>query len=406
MKELLQKRIFKDAFLYSITNVVVQASSLLGVLFVSRYLGPTNLGLYSFVQNYIAAFVTILSGIDIYAHWHIVQAKNQYSEMVLYTKQKAVLTSIVIVVFVALSYFTLPSDIFALSLLLIIPLCTSIFSAYIFVLQYQNKTKLITTAMMASAILILGLKLLAVVCSLSLSYFVAINSLDGILLAILCVLALSNSKPEYTKQKLQLSGFRTLLTVSFFPIIYICSWFVVTRVDQFFVPLYFNAYTLGTYSAAVKVIEMTNVLIVIMQSLIIPRVLSLQDPARDSKRTHLSVYIYGGLGVATSGLITIFAPLITHILFGLEYTDTIAILRVYAWSIPGLFVNYLFVVIALSKKSYKLLAGVSISLAVVATTLSWYAAESGNVLLVASVSVLVYTISACTLYITWRKGIL
>lgn len=406
MKKLLKKRIVQDAFFYTATNVIVQLSSLVGVLFVSRYLGPTNLGLYSFAQNYIAAFVTILSGLDVYAHWHIAKSTDYYTELILYTKQKIVLTCFVILFFLTFSFTSLPSDVFLLSLLLVFPIVMSAFSGFVFMLQYQNNTKLITSAMISSALLILFLKLMAVYLKLSLAAFVAINSFDGFIITALCIYSIVNKEKKIPKQKLHISGFLKLFKASFFPLIYILTWFVVVRVDQFFVPVYFNAYTLGVYSAAVKVIEMTNVLIVIMQSLIVPRVTLLQNPTEDIKRTNISVYIYGILGIFSSVAICMLAPFVTKILFGPSFSDTIKILQVYAWSIPGLFISYLFAVIAMSKKSYKSLAYISTILSVFAVTASFFAAKSGSIISVAFVSVVVYTSSAVIFYITWRKGFL
>ncbi len=406
IQKILSKKIFKDAAWYTIANIVIQVSSLVGVLFVSRYLGPTNLGLYSFVQNLVAVFVTILSSMDIYANWHIVQSSNFYYELVKYTKQKAVLTSGVLVLFVVFNILTLPKDVFLLSLLLIVPIVSNVFASFVFVLQHENKTKFIASAMIVSALVILGLKVAAVLAQQPLGVFVAINSLDGIILILLSTVYLYKREDKGEKYKIQIGDFKQLFSASIFPFLYMVTWLAVVRVDQFFIPVYFNAYTLGVYAAAVKVIEMTNVLVVIMQSLIIPRVAQLQHPDKNLSKTHISIYLYGVFGFLSAGAIYILAPFIVPVLFGSSYQETVQILQVYAWSIPGLFISYLFAVIAMSKKSYKEMAFISSSVAVLAVVLSFFAARSGNILLVASVSVIVYTAAALISYIRWRKGFL
>ena len=405
LKNLFKKRIIQDTLWYSATNVIIQISSLIGVLFVSRYLGPTNLGLYSFLQNYLAFFVTIFSGLDIYANWHIVQSKDYYSELIKYTKIKTRITLFLLVLFGVFSYITLPSDLFPLSLLFVIPVATSIFSSYVFILQYQNSTKRIAGTMMVSSLLLVVAKLVAVYYKLSLFAFVAINSLDGMLVVLVCVYYLTqkNNAPKISLTK---KDFTDLFSASFFPLVYVFFWFVVVRIDQFFIPIYFNARELGLYSSAVKVIEMTNVLIVIMQAILLPRVALLHSPITDKDKTHLSIYLYSFFGIVSSVSIYLLAPFIVITLFGPDFTDAISILRVYAWSIPGLFISYLFSVIAMSKRSYKVLAHTSVFLALTAGLLSYFTAQSGDVLLVASVSVFIYTLSALLFYILWRRGIL
>lgn len=405
LKHFLRKKVVQDLLSYGTANAIIQVCGLLGVLIVSRYLGPTNLGLYSFVQNYIAAFVTIISGVDIYVNWNSVRQGDYYPQFIKYTKMKVEMVTVLALFLTVSSFFFLPHDIFFLTLFLIIPLFTSSFSSYVFILQYQNKTKLITLATSFSAVLLLTLKVCAVFFKAPLWVFIAINSLDGLLLIILSIYYVRHRNSSQSLA-IAMRDFVTLFRSSFFAITYVVSWFVFVRVDQFFVPYFFDARSLGVYSAAVKIVEMSNVLVVIMQSVIVPRVLLLQDVKTDKKRTHFSLGIYLGLGILSSLFISSFSELIAHILYGYKFIETGTILRVYAWSIPGLFVSYFFGVIAMSKRSFKVLAFSSVSLATVSVLLCFLAAKTGSLTLVAAMSVLLYSLAGVFYYGLWRKGIL
>lgn len=405
MKQFFQKRIVKDATMYISTNAIIQASSFIGVLIVSRYLGPTNIGIYSFVQNYIAAFVTIISGFDVYANWSIVHSKNFYHELIKYTKLKSIIIVALTIPFIFLSFLVLPRAIFLLSLLLILPILTNIFSSFIFVLQYQNKVKLVTVAMTVSAVFLLLLKIIAVLLKLPLGFFIAINAFDGVILSAFCVYYMQTRQKVTDVHKVTFNDFLKLCSLSFFPVAYVCATFIFVRVDQFFVPLYFNAYRLGVYSVAVKVVEMSNIIAVILQALVIPRVFLLQNPDKDRVLTHTVALAYLFFGLITACGIYVLAPHLTQTLFGSSYNDAIGILKIYAWSIPGLFVSNFFAVIAMSRRSFKQLALMSIFLASLAVVLSFFAAKIGSITLVASVSVFVYTTSAVMFYIAWRQKI-
>lgn len=405
LQNFLKRRIVKDAFLYSVSQFLIQLSSLLGILLVSRYLGPTNLGVYSFAQNYLAAFITVVSGMDIYANWSCVQGEKYYESLTKYTKIKASIMFVIIFFFLVFSFLSLPKAIFVYSLLLVLPMVTSIFSSYVFVLQYKNKSELLAKVTTISALVLLVAKVLAVYVQAPLYIFIAINSLDGgFVCAVSYFYIFRNNKNNNYDTSVSFEDYKKIAAVSILPVIYVVTWFVLVRIDQFLIPAYFSAYSLGIYSAAVKVTEMTNVLIVILQSLIVPRVFLLQSPEKDMKRTHLSLLVYVTLGVLSAGLICVFAPRIVTMLFGKEYAEAVPLLRVYAWTIPGLFASYFFGVIAMSKQTYKELALVSSILAVFSVLLSLLAATFGSVLLVALVSVIVYNFSACIFYVSWRLG--
>ena len=403
IKKLLERNIVKEAVWYTSANAVVQICSLLGVLFVSRYLGPTNLGIYSFVQNFIAAFLTVLTSMDIYANWHIVQSKDRIKELTKYTYQKAVLSVPLIIILLSTSFIFLPKDIFHLTLVLCLPIITSIFSSYIFSAQEQKKAILVSLGMVLSSIVLLVLKIIAVQNNANLSVFVIINSIDGIVLTTICVAHyIKDYKKIDFKYLLKIEDFKSLIKNSALPFVYLLFWFLVIRADQFIVPLYYNAYTLGVYSSAVKVIEMTNVIIIILQALIVPRITHINNPNTGIKNMHRTIVAYVLVGLATSLVIYVLAPIIVPILFGEKFVDSVAILKFYAWSVPGLFVSYLFSVVFMSKKNYKWLALHAMFFGVLNVFLLYALTLHIGINGVATLSVFMYSLSALAYYALWR----
>lgn len=403
IKSFFKRKIVKDGVLYTSANIVVQLSSLIGVLFVSRYLGPTNIGIYSFLQNYVAGFLTVFMGIDMYVNWQIVKSQDVRAGLHHYIRQKASILLPLLALGILLSYLILPSDIVRFLPLLCIPVITSIFTSSVFILQYQNKAKFVTLAMISSSILLLLFKVTAVLTEQSFIVFVAINSLDGLILIALCsYYILANKKDGKKIPKSPLRLVDLIVSAKYF-IIYICFWYIVTRADQFFVPAYFDAYSLGVYTSAVKVVEMSNVLIIILQSIILPRMAYIESEKGATKRMHMTLALYAALGLAAALSIQILAPFIVSVLFGAEFIATAGILKVYAWSIPGLFVSYLFTLVAMSNNTIRSLAVHSVFTSAGTILLLMFLSQSKNILYIAWASVAVYTMSALALYIMWRK---
>ena len=402
IQKIKRKRVVRDAFWYTLANIVMQLSSLLGVLFVSRYLGPVNVGLYSFIQNYIAIFTTFLVALDTYAQWSLVKENDPISALYKYIKIKTIVTVFIIFVLVGISVFVLPPDLLQYLFIMLIPFFTSIFAPFIFVLQYQNQSKRVAIGMILSSIFLVMGKIGAVFAEAPLSVFILINSLDGIVLTILCVYYVSSQNKTVT-QKIRVSDFINLGKNAVYPLIYLCTWYIVIKADQFFVPLYFDARSLGIYSSAVKVVEMSNVLVVIAQSLIIPRMVQISHPETDTKKMHYTILLYLGLGACATMMIELFAPLAVKILFGPQFTETTAVLRVYALSIPGLFVSYLFVAVALSKQNFKNLSIFSSVLTIITLGLLYFASRLDSLLAFAYVSVFIYTAGAFVSYVLWRN---
>lgn len=405
LKKIFRKKIVKDALILSISHFVIQISGLCSSLLVFRYLGPANVGLTTFLQNYLTIFVTFFSGVDLYANWHTVTSDVWNKKVSSYVKFKFVLVVVASLCFLFIAKFLFPKDIFILSLVSLLPIFTSIFGSYVFLIQFQNKIKLQAFAATASSLFLLSLRLLAVYFKMPVVYFIFITSLDGVFLAIIAYLSLRKSL-EYVPWYLSLQEGVVILRKSLFSILYVYSWFFIIKIDQLLLPVFFSIEKLGLYSSAVRVTELANVLVVLMQSLLLPRVVSLHEGDKATKNTFLALSFYTVVSFFLACLLSFFSQTWISLLFGERFKDSSPILAVYAWTLPGIFITNFFSVIAFSKKKYFILAISGVCLFLVAAPLTYLAALSGNIQLVASVSVLIYSISAWMLFVLWKRKML
>lgn len=405
LKKVLKKKIVKDAAFLSASHLVVQLCGLCGSLLTFRYLGPSNIGVTAFLQNYLTLFVTLFSGIDLYANWKIAASSRWGKKVAEYTLFKFVLVFLASILFLVTAKLFFPEDIFLLSGISLIPLFASIFGPYVFLIQFQNKIKLQSIAMVTSAVLLLLLKCLAVYFHLSLIYFIFITSLDGILLAVAAYFSLRRFTDSVNLMSAYYEGV-LILKRSVFSVLYVYSWFFIIKIDQLFLPLFLSIDKLGLYSSAVKVTELANVFVVLLQSLLVPRVASLYEGKDSYRNMIVGLSVYFSFSVCISFLLSFFSPVWIFLLFGDKFQASSAILTVYAWTLPGIFITNFLSVLAFSKRKYRLLAFTGMGLLCLSAPLTYFAAHSGNVLFIAGVSVFIYSLSAVTLLVLWKKKML
>jgi PST family polysaccharide transporter len=188
-------------------------------------------------------------------------------------------------------------------------------------------------------------------------------------------------------------------------ILAIIFWQFLLRADQLILATISNAYTLGIYSAAVKISEVPNFLAGVLSSALVSRMAYISvkhDNTSQEKLNKLMLYYLFVGSIITIGII-ILAPLAVHILYGQKFNDSIPVLKVYALSIPGMFMNYFFLGIYGAKE--KQLQQVAIfGLALVLNIVLIYVLTpvfglKGTALATA----LAYTISAFGFYINLKK---
>jgi O-antigen/teichoic acid export membrane protein len=145
--------------------------------------------------------------------------------------------------------------------------------------------------------------------------------------------------PEATSAKI--FGFIAQISFSIFALFF---WGLLLRIDQFLLAYFTNAHTIGLYAAAVKAAEMPNALAGVVTSALTSRIALLPTIGKNEIRRRFKIIV--GSQAVVGGFISlafiIFAPVIVSVLYGQAFSGSIAILQVYALTIPFMFMNYVF----------------------------------------------------------------
>lgn len=130
---------------------------------------------------------------------------------------------------------------------------------------------------------------------------------------------------------------------------------LLLRVDQLILATLSNAYTLGIYSAAVKISDIPNFLVGIISMALTSRISQISVKYDNESRKNLKYVMiyYIAVGIFISACIVVFAPLAVHVLYGTKFIDSVSVLRVYALSIPAIFLVSFFMSIYGARDKYK-----------------------------------------------------
>lgn len=330
---------------YTLGQVVTQLFSFMGIVLISRYLGPSQLGLYSFVQNYLAAFMTIVAGMDFYFTWKLARSDEKIQELSRFFWHKLHVTSILSVGGMFVGWMILPYDVALLATVIFVPLILNSCTAFFLYAVVAEKAKIIAMVQIVVAAVLFCVKSIFVGIHAPLIAFVAVTALDTVLSAfVIAIIYLSNKHIAHSF--FQASRPSIVQTLSFLSTIWLSVaavglWQLILRVDQLVLATITNAYSLGLYSAAVKIAEVPNFLAGVLYTGLVTYMSAFAHQDDESSRRRITkvmtLYLLAGGSLAV--IIIIFAPTLVAIIYGSKFIGAVEILRVYALSIPGLFLG-------------------------------------------------------------------
>lgn len=347
-KNLSQLSIFKDLSWYTLCQIFVQGAAFFSAIIVTRYLGPTNLGLYGFVQNYVATVLTVVAGVDFYFTWKIAKSDNFYRDIQECIGYKFYMYLTFGFLGTLAGWIILPHDIAFMVTIMLVPVFVQSLNVFSFYAMATNRAKVVALTYIVTSMMLLLLKVGLVFLQAPLYAFVVVSAIDLILSgSILAIYFLRMPEWRGVLSTIKLPSFLGSFTFLYsirLSIIALICWQLLQRVDQLILATISNAYTLGIYVAAVKIAEVPNFLAGVLSAALVSRMayVAINDDNNSKARLKKMMLSYLGVGSLIAFLIIVFAPLAVHLLYGLEFRESIPVLRAYALSIPAMFLNYFF----------------------------------------------------------------
>jgi O-antigen/teichoic acid export membrane protein len=305
-------------------------------VWVARYLGPAQFGLYNYAISFAGLFTVIATfGLDGIVVRELVKHPDKKDVLLgtsFYLKVIGAFLSLVILAFAI--FLTNNTD---FEKLLIFIVASSVIFQSFSVIDFYFQSKILSKfSVFAGAISFLVtsiLKVILIVNQAPLVYFVCIVLLDSLLLAL-------GYLYFYKKQDLNLFVWnfdkkvaKDLLKDSW-PLIFASIASVIyMKIDQVMIKNILGDEAVGVYSVAVRLSEVWYFIPVLISASIFPAILNVKDDKKlyHSRLVHLySLVVW--LSVLISLIITFFSSTIVNSLYGLEYAGSIPILMAYVWS--------------------------------------------------------------------------
>ena len=308
------------------------------IIWLARYLGPQQFGIFNYVlaivaiSNAIASFG--LEGIVIRELVHSPAERNEILGTAFAIKLLG--GGIAFVAAIGVIHWLRPDD-EAMVLLVGIAAAGSFFLAldvidYWFRSIVQSKYTVI--ARVVSAVILSLVKAGLIIFKAPLSAFIIATLVEVVLAAFMLVLVYMLNVGSILDWNATRSRASSLLKSSWPLFLSVMAVMIYMKIDQVMIGEMLGDKEVGTYSAAVRLVEMWYVLPAVIASSIFPALyrLKVDNPERYMQRMQqfldFMVIVPVGVGI----LISLVAEQLVVLIYGSEYRDAVTVLQIYIWS--------------------------------------------------------------------------
>jgi O-antigen/teichoic acid export membrane protein len=334
---LFKNLIFKNIFWLIFDQFARVLLAIIVGSWTARYLGKSDFGQLSFALSYLTMFQIITGlGLDSVAVRELVTKRDIAAKLlgtIFYLRLTTGIINWVISILMALLIYGLSDDIYIIITIAGASLVFQSFSTIELWFQSNNKSFKIVLPKLVSTFITNSVKIYFIVNKFSIYYFAILFSFEFLLSG--CFLYFSYLKYKVTqKWNFDLVNAKVLLIDSWPFLISAVSIYLYTRVDSFIIKKYLGSSELGLYTAAITISSILPMIPMILFNVINPIIAKIKYENEATYNLYLQkafqLFTYGG--IIFSLIIFIFAPLIVNILYGNEYLESAAILRIHVFT--------------------------------------------------------------------------
>jgi len=311
-------------------------------IYVARYLGPEQFGVYSYAAAFVALFGTIarlgLDGIVVRDLVNHPQERDVYLGTAFWLK---LIGAFVTLGLLAIAVQFTSND--ATTNLYIFIIASGLIFQSFDVVDFHFQSKVLSKYVSISRLIQLALssilKLYFIFIQADLFWFVMVSLIDQISLALSLVFAYWGQKIGSFFSSFDLGTAKTMLKNSWPLILTGIAISLYMRIDQIMIKEMLGEREVGLYSAAVKLSEAWYFVPVIVTTSLFPAIVNAKKISLELYNERLQrlyfIMIYSAVSVAL--LVTFMADKIVEILYGIHYGDAGLVLAIHIWA--GVFVG-------------------------------------------------------------------
>ncbi len=344
METSVTKKIAKNYSWLMIGSLISGTLNFITGIYIARVLGAFSFGLFRFAQAFLSYLVLMVdSGLSLFGTCEIAKNKG---------KAKFIFINLLVVrlILALLIYF------FAFSILWLLPLSGHVRFLFLFVFGYVfyralntnwvfqglEEMKYIATAKVLYAIAFFSFTFLFVKSADNLLSVPLVQSISGIVIALLFLLFLFRVLFSADKANISLKvGWRYfLISLPLGASSYLIQ--VYNSMDSIMLGVMDKTQVVGYYGAAYQIYYIVLAFFILWQSTAIPvasrRIKENKEKAKVFLQKYLRLTLL--LIVPTAFFVSFIAPLIINIFYGSEYAEAIPALRILVWTIIPCVIGY------------------------------------------------------------------
>jgi len=325
-------------FLGRIFSLIV--SFLVGV-YIARYLGPENYGLFNYVISFVGLFGFLSSlGLNGILNREIIKDHNRKDALIGTSFYLKVAGSILAILTVFIVSIISTDDNFTLILIWLfslkyIPQAFDVVDVYF---KSQVLSKKVVIANVTAGLVSSILKLLLIFLDKGIFWLTTIYILDSFLIAFILLFYFKKMGEYFRKWRFDLNIAKDLLRDSWPLILSGVAVGIYTKIDQVMIKNMLGDEQVGLYAVAVKLSELWYFIPAIITMSLFPALVNAYKKSEEifNKRISNLYFFMFWCSFLIAISTTFLAKPVIEILFGQQYLGSITVLQIYIWS--GIFV--------------------------------------------------------------------
>ena len=313
-------------------------------IFVVRYLGPKDFGLYSYVLSFAMLFAAFSSlGLESISTRETVKYPERRDEINGTVFFLRLAGGIIAIIVIGVTLAIIHEETYT-SILILIFSASFIFQSFTAIEYYFRgmvKAKYNAYALSASVILSSALKILFIIQKASLLYFVIAAAAEYVFLAAGLVIVYRQNNLSIFSWKYSKVLASSLLKDSWPLALSGIVVMIYMRIDQVMIKNLLGDEAVGYYSAAVRISEAWYFIPVTLCNAIFPAIVNAKNISEEfyNNRMQKLYDLLTWLAIAIAVLVTFFSSQIINLLFGKEFSSASPVLTIYIWAGVAVFLG-------------------------------------------------------------------
>lgn len=338
------KKYFSNTSWLFFERVISLGTTFFVGIYVARYLGPANFGLYSYAGSFVGLFSAIAAlGLDSIVVRELVLDEKKRDTILGTAFILKITGSVFVLIFIFIAIRFTNNDYMTNLLILIIAIGTIFKSFNVIEYYFQSKvlSKYIVYAQIFSTIFCAFIKLYLIYLNMDLIYFALVILFQNIMLASGFVMIYLKRNLSLIKWRLEFDLAKRLLNDSW-PLIFSgIAISIYMKIDQVMIKNMVDAKAVGNYAVAVRLTEVWYFFPMIITNSLFPAIVNAKKINIKSYYNRLQTLydLLVWLAIMISIPMSLLANNVIHFLFGTEYQSAAGVLKIYIWATVFVFLG-------------------------------------------------------------------